>query len=311
VVTDRLGSVRYSGAGSYSYFPYGEERTVTSDDTEKFGTYLRDGPGQDYAQQRYYNNGTGRFWSVDPGGIKTAVPSNPASLNRYAYVHGDPVNHTDRRGLYRDAQDCIDDPEECEAEDWCDPDGFSLVEGPGCDVGGGPVSVTPPPPKKPKQHTPKCNSWDQNWIDSHGTDAITIEGKLNDTGIQGEADILALSASETTWGASNYAQHGAFFSLESGVPDPNGPDPALFPYSSGWSKPFLNTQGNWMVMAYYSSFLNAGLSFAAKYQVLSGVTNPSSFGTTASQHGYGVNVNTFLSIESDIELCLRNAQSGH
>ena len=56
VVTDRLGSVRYSGAGSYSYFPYGEERTVTPDGTEKFGTYYRDGPGQDYAEQRYYRS---------------------------------------------------------------------------------------------------------------------------------------------------------------------------------------------------------------------------------------------------------------
>jgi len=31
VVTDRLGSVRYSGGVSRSYFPWGEERTTTSD----------------------------------------------------------------------------------------------------------------------------------------------------------------------------------------------------------------------------------------------------------------------------------------
>jgi RHS repeat-associated protein len=175
VVTDRLGSVRYSGGVSRSYFPYGEERTVTLDDTEKFGTYLRDGPGQDYAEQRYYNNGTGRFWNVDPGGIKTARPSNPASLNRYAYVHDDPVNHTDRRGLYLDAQDCINDPEECEAEDWCDPDGFYLVEQPGCDAGGGsgPVSVAPPPPPPPK-----C--WTQTG---------KIDATLNNLGTDIEADV--------------------------------------------------------------------------------------------------------------------------
>jgi RHS repeat-associated protein len=96
-VTDRLGSVRYSVGVSYSYFPYGEERTVTSDDTEKFGTYLRDGPGQDYAEQRYYNNGTGRFWSADPYRASASL-SNPQTWNRYAYVHGDPINFNDPTG---------------------------------------------------------------------------------------------------------------------------------------------------------------------------------------------------------------------
>ncbi len=98
VVTDRLGSVRNSGGVSYSYFPYGEERTVTPDDTEKFGTYYSDGPGQDYAEQRYYNSGTGRFWNVDPGGAGTDPP-DPTSWNRYSYVRGDPVNRGDFTGL--------------------------------------------------------------------------------------------------------------------------------------------------------------------------------------------------------------------
>jgi len=114
VVTDRLGSVRYSSGVSRSYFPYGEERTVTSDDTEKFGTYFSDAAGQDYAEQRYYNNGTGRFWSVDPGGIGSADPSTPTSLNRYAYTNGDPVNFFDRHGLIvqaPSAEDCIANPD--------------------------------------------------------------------------------------------------------------------------------------------------------------------------------------------------------
>ena len=61
VVTDRLGSVRWSNAaGGSSYYPYGEERSiVTADDREKFGTYMRDNPGQDYAEQRYYGTGRG------------------------------------------------------------------------------------------------------------------------------------------------------------------------------------------------------------------------------------------------------------
>jgi len=98
VVTDRLGSVRYSAGVSRSYFPYGEERTSTQEGTEKFGTYFSDAPGQDYAEQRYYNNGTGRFWSVDPGGMKSAKAADPTSLNRYAYAGGDPVNNFDPTG---------------------------------------------------------------------------------------------------------------------------------------------------------------------------------------------------------------------
>ena len=61
---------------------------------------MRDNPGQDYADQRYYNVGTGRFNVADPGGIRTADSSAPASWNRFAYVQGDPINQRDVRGLY-------------------------------------------------------------------------------------------------------------------------------------------------------------------------------------------------------------------
>jgi len=101
VVTDRLGSVRWSslnGVTGYVYFPYGEERTITADDREKFGTYTRDGSGQDYADQRYYGVGTGRFWSPDPAGRKAASLRNPTSWNRYLYVNGDPINNQDPSG---------------------------------------------------------------------------------------------------------------------------------------------------------------------------------------------------------------------
>ena len=91
MAADRLGSVRSS------YYPYGQERTPTPDGREKFATYFRDGPGQDYADQRYYNQ-AGAFWSPDPGGISTAQPGDPTSWNRYAYVNGDPVNFHDPTG---------------------------------------------------------------------------------------------------------------------------------------------------------------------------------------------------------------------
>ena len=180
VVTDRLGSVRWSYGTSISYFPYGEERTVTADGTEKFGTYFRDGVGQDYAEQRYYNNGTGRFWSVDPGGIGSADPSTPTSLNRYAYTNGDPVNFFDRRGLIAQApsaEDCIANPEYCEAWDWnsaygCNP-GMYLVAQPGCETGGGGDSGEDP--------TPDCLSgyagFMVNFVVAHYADAVALSGK--------------------------------------------------------------------------------------------------------------------------------------
>ena len=73
VVTDRLGSVRrrmnsdgYWGE-QLNYFPYGEEQVVTASDKEKFGTYLRDQKTNlDYADQRYFASGFGRFVTPDP-----------------------------------------------------------------------------------------------------------------------------------------------------------------------------------------------------------------------------------------------------
>src|SRR5579864_5555547 len=84
VITDRLGSVRAnSNNETFSYFPYGEERTPTADYRVKFGTYFRDG-NWDYADQRYYYAGSGRFNTPDP--IGSTNPADPISWNRYAYV---------------------------------------------------------------------------------------------------------------------------------------------------------------------------------------------------------------------------------
>jgi RHS repeat-associated protein len=109
VATDRLGSVRANGNGErFAYYPYGEERTSTSDGREKFGTYTRDNPAQDYADQRYYNVGTGRFNVPDPSGT-SAIASVPGSWNRYPYASNDPVNYNDRRGAapcFVSGQDC-------------------------------------------------------------------------------------------------------------------------------------------------------------------------------------------------------------
>jgi RHS repeat-associated protein len=92
VHTDRLGSVG-------KYYPYGQERpSATTNNTEKFATYFRDGEtGLDYADQRYHAPGSGRFLSPDPY-MASGGPSDPGSWNRYAYVEGDPINFTDRSG---------------------------------------------------------------------------------------------------------------------------------------------------------------------------------------------------------------------
>ncbi len=88
VVTDRLGSVRREAK---DFFPYGQERTVTAGETEKYATYMHDGRTDlAYADQRYYATGAGRFMTADPAG---------SGLNWYAYVGGDPVNNADPSGL--------------------------------------------------------------------------------------------------------------------------------------------------------------------------------------------------------------------
>jgi RHS repeat-associated protein len=90
VTPDRLGSIG-------KYFPYGQERpSATTDGKEKFATYFRDSEtGLDYANARYHQPGMGRFMTPDPyGGSRR----DPGSLNRYAYVGGDPINRSDSGG---------------------------------------------------------------------------------------------------------------------------------------------------------------------------------------------------------------------
>jgi RHS repeat-associated protein len=59
-----------------------------------------DANGLVYLRNRYYNPALGTFISMDAFG---GNPNDPMSLNRYAYVEGNPVNKTDPSGL------CVDD----------------------------------------------------------------------------------------------------------------------------------------------------------------------------------------------------------
>ena len=146
VVTDRLGSVRANanpgvpGGERFSYYPYGEERVPSADGREKFGTYFRDvGNGSttdgypgavDYADQRYYAVGAGRFFTPDPY-IASGGPTEPGSWNRYAYVQGDPVNLFDPSGTN------LADPGYCDvSEMYCGTSIFDPSFGP-INIGGG------------------------------------------------------------------------------------------------------------------------------------------------------------------------------
>jgi RHS repeat-associated protein len=93
---DRLGSIG-------RYLPYGEERTGQSGNpangNEKFATYTRDGvTGLDYADQRWYAQGQGRFLTADTSLLNEAFDA-PASWNQYSYVEGDPIGFIDPSGL--------------------------------------------------------------------------------------------------------------------------------------------------------------------------------------------------------------------
>ena len=92
---DRLES---DVAAGRRYHPFGEEVAPSANEAWKFGTYWREGNGLDYADQRWYASGVGRFLTADPYVASGGVGS-PGSWNRYAFVEGDPGNFNDPTGL--------------------------------------------------------------------------------------------------------------------------------------------------------------------------------------------------------------------
>jgi RHS repeat-associated protein len=104
------------------YFPYGEDRTNPSpanpaNGVEKFATYTRDSStGLDYAYQRYYTSGLGRFLTADPLG-RSASSYSPQSWNRYTYAGDDPANNSDPSG-----EDTIP----------CKPSGLTIIQHDSC-----------------------------------------------------------------------------------------------------------------------------------------------------------------------------------
>lgn len=73
---------------------------TTKATSQPFTSYERSQTtGLDYAMNRTYDSGQGRFTQVDPIGMAASNLGSPQSLNMYNYVENDPVNLVDPSGL--------------------------------------------------------------------------------------------------------------------------------------------------------------------------------------------------------------------
>ncbi len=103
IVTDEAGTV----TAEYSYSTYGKRTTISGNDSSVLGYCARDGVLTDvngllYMRARYYYPDLMRFINQD---IVTGDISNSSSLNRYAYVNGNPVTLIDPFGLCAERAD--------------------------------------------------------------------------------------------------------------------------------------------------------------------------------------------------------------
>jgi RHS repeat-associated protein len=104
-LSDRLSErlmLNTSGSvtGRQGHLPFGEDFAESgSQGKHHFTNYERDTESAtDYAVNRQYSQSVGRFMRVDPYGGSNDV-YRPQSLNRFAYVQGNPINATDPKGL--------------------------------------------------------------------------------------------------------------------------------------------------------------------------------------------------------------------
>jgi RHS repeat-associated protein len=98
---DGLGSVvGPMGSSPYQYDAWGGFRSaarpgVSSPSAAYAGQHWDDEAGLSYAQQRWYEPGTGRFLSQDP---LAGDPGSPASLLTFGYANGNPTGFVDPTG---------------------------------------------------------------------------------------------------------------------------------------------------------------------------------------------------------------------
>lgn len=189
--------------GRQGHLPFGEDFAESGTQEKRhFTNYESDTEtGTDYAINRQYAQGLGRFNSVDK---KIGDLSNPRRLNLYAYAKNDPVNRVDRLGLddlidVDVLMDSIDEliskygaagggdfgsvtitaPEDPIVGNPITPPpgpveidpGQGPVQNPPPGIGGVPIpSVPPPPPPKISNLADLLKYWDgiRDWVMSKG-----------------------------------------------------------------------------------------------------------------------------------------------
>lgn len=105
--TDSAGNV----TRTFGHLPFGEIWYETGTPGKwKFTGYERDSTesGLDYALNRFYSNGYGRFQSADLY-LGSMDLSKPQSLSRYGYVINDPTDYLDPSGLAQTKSDLPND----------------------------------------------------------------------------------------------------------------------------------------------------------------------------------------------------------
>ena len=103
LVLDTGGNV----LGRQAHLPFGEELGASGQqDKHKFTSYERDGEsGLDYAINRSYSSGVGRFQQIDPYRASGGA-FFPQTWNRYSYTANDPINKVDSLGLFAEMPIC-------------------------------------------------------------------------------------------------------------------------------------------------------------------------------------------------------------
>ena len=120
--------------------------------------------GLDYAVNRTYSPGLGRFTTVDPIGMASVSLGDPQSLNQFAYTRNSPTDFVDPSGQNLDVTffyptNCRFNPNwETEADKWICDTGIWVISIGGGDSGdqtdGGPAHQTTAPVARTKKN---CN----------------------------------------------------------------------------------------------------------------------------------------------------------
>ncbi|MEN3334929.1 MAG: hypothetical protein V7641_4294 [Blastocatellia bacterium] len=231
-LSDRLSArltLNTSGAvvGRQAHLPFGEDFAESgTQQKQHFTSYERDGEtGTDYAVNRQYNQGVGRFNQLDP-----VVGTGPERLNRYTYSKNDPINIFDRTGRTLAFVDCpgnwyydrewgwvdLSQEEGCEVGDTGSAEGYDNG-----DMGSGQGRV---PWRKPKKLQRAKDLVDKNYDKCRGQvfgssdtyNGKTVPGKKEAVWIlnagsfepQVMAMVSAIWAKESNYGWAPVGDHG-------------------------------------------------------------------------------------------------------